>query len=59
VLKKIADVLDSTVDFLVNGGAEDKAKAILVDAEVIRYFNEVDTLPQEDKSALFRVIKGF
>jgi transcriptional regulator with XRE-family HTH domain len=59
VLKKIADALDSTVDFLVNGDNTDKAKASLQDAEVIRYFKEVDALPQEDKSALLRVIAGF
>lgn len=59
VLKKIADALDSTVDFLINGNTEDKAKASLVDAEVIRYFKEVDALPADDKSALIRVIAGF
>lgn len=59
VLKKIADALDTTVDFLLNGNTEDKAKASLVDAEVIRYFKEVDTLPADDKSALLRVIGGF
>jgi transcriptional regulator with XRE-family HTH domain len=59
VLKKIADALDSTVDFLVNGNNDDKAKASLNDAEVIRYFKEVDTLPNDDKSALLRVIGGF
>jgi hypothetical protein len=59
VLKKIADSLDTTVDFLINGNNEDKAKASLVDAEVIRYFKEVDTLPKEDKTALLRVIGGF
>jgi transcriptional regulator with XRE-family HTH domain len=59
VLKKIADALDTTVDFLVNGNTEDKANASLHDAEVIRYFKEVDNLPTEDKSALLRVIGGF
>jgi transcriptional regulator with XRE-family HTH domain len=59
VLKKIADALDSTVDFLVTGGTEDKAKAFLVDAEVIRYFKEVDTLPHKDKSSLPRVIEDY
>jgi len=44
---------------LLNGNIEDKAKASLQDAEVIRYFKEVDALPQEDKSALLRVIAGF
>jgi hypothetical protein len=47
------------VDYLINGGTEDKAKASLNDVEVIRYFKEVDTLPAEDKSALLRVIAGF
>lgn len=59
VLKKIADALDTTVDFLLNGNTEDKANASLQDAEVIRYFKEVDNLPAEDKSALLRVIGGF
>lgn len=59
VLKKIADALDSTVDYLVNGSTEDKAKASLQDAEVIRYFKEVDALPQEDESALLHVVAGF
>jgi transcriptional regulator with XRE-family HTH domain len=59
VLKKIADALDTTVDFLLNGNTEDKAKASLQDAEVIRYFKEVDNLPADDKSALLRVIAGF
>jgi transcriptional regulator with XRE-family HTH domain len=59
VLQKIANALETTVDFLLNGDSEDKAKASLHDAEVIRYFKEVDTLPQDDKSALLRVIGGF
>jgi transcriptional regulator with XRE-family HTH domain len=59
VLKKIAEALDTTVDYLLNGNTEDKAKATLVDAEMIRYFKEMDTLPQEDKTALLRVMSGF
>jgi transcriptional regulator with XRE-family HTH domain len=59
VLKKMAYALDSTVDYLINGSTADKANASLQDAEVIRYFKEVDTLPTEDKSALLRVISGF
>lgn len=38
---------------------EDKAKISLVDADLIRYFKEVDTLPADDKFALLRVIGGF
>jgi hypothetical protein len=56
---RIADAHDTTVDFLVNGNTEDEANAALQDAEVIRYFKEVDALLQEDKNALLRVIAGF
>lgn len=59
VLKKIAVALDTSVDFLINGNTEDKANAVLNDAEVIRYFKEVDNLPSDDKTALLRVIGGF
>jgi hypothetical protein len=47
------------MDFLVNGSRTDKANVSLLDAEVIRYFKEIDTLPHEDKAALLRVIAGF
>ena len=59
VLKKTAEALDTTVDYLLNGNTEDKAKATLVDAEMIRYFKEMDALPQDDKTALLRVMSGF
>ena len=42
VLKNIADALDSSVGYLVNNSTEDKANASLNDAEVIKYFKEVD-----------------
>jgi transcriptional regulator with XRE-family HTH domain len=59
VLNKIADALDTSIDYLINGTAEDKAHEVIQDAEVIRYFKEVDKLPNDDKSALLRVIAGF
>jgi transcriptional regulator with XRE-family HTH domain len=59
VLKKIVDALDSTVDYLIYGNTSDKANDLLQDAEVIRYFKEVEVLPTEDKAALLRVISGF
>lgn len=59
VFKKIVEALVTSVDFLINGNTEDKANAVLNDAEVIRYFKEVDNLPSDDKTALLRVIGGF
>jgi transcriptional regulator with XRE-family HTH domain len=59
VLKNIAEALDTRIDFLINGDVNNKANNPLNDAEVIRYFKEVDALPRDDKSALIRVIAGF
>ena len=59
VLKKIADALNSKVEFLVNADTPDKGKAALQDAEVIHYFKEIDILLQENKSSLLRIIAGF
>jgi hypothetical protein len=59
MLKKIAEALDTNVDFLINSNTEDKAKASLNDAEVIRYSKKVDNLPTEDKFAQLRVNGGF
>ncbi|WP_341836415.1 helix-turn-helix transcriptional regulator [Chitinophaga pollutisoli] len=59
VLKNIADALDTTVDFLLNGNNSDRASAALQDAELIRYFKEIENMPQEDKQALVRVIAAF
>ena len=59
VLKKIADALDTTVDFLLNGTTADKASAALQDAELIRYFKEIENMPPDDKEALVRVIAAF
>lgn len=59
VVKKIAEALDTSVDYLLFGSTADKANAALYDAEVIRYFKEIETLPGDDKAALMRVIAAF
>lgn len=59
VLGALATALDTTVDYLLSGSADDKAKDNLSDADLIRYFKEMDALPQEDKAALLRVVSAF
>lgn len=58
-LKKIADAIDSSVNFLINGITEDKTNACLNDAEVIQYLKKMDALAAKDKSVLNRDIAGF
>lgn len=59
ILKKIADILDSSMDFLVNGTTDEKAKASLKDAELIRYFKEIEAMPSAEKNTLLKLIGAY
>ena len=59
VLKKIADALNSTVDFLINGSANQKAQAVLVDSELLRQFQYVEQMNDADKKVIMTLIDAF
>lgn len=59
VLKKIADALDTSIDYLISGNKDEKAKASLKDAEVIRCFKEIDNLPENEKAPLMKIISAY
>jgi transcriptional regulator with XRE-family HTH domain len=42
VLKKIADALDTTVDYLINGDTDEKVKSSLKDIELMQQFKVVE-----------------
>src|SRR5208283_5630475 len=49
VLNKLAEALDTTTDFLMNGSGNDIASAQITDKELLNQFKEVEKLNQEDK----------
>jgi transcriptional regulator with XRE-family HTH domain len=59
VLKKIADALNTTTDFLMYGSKDDKAKASLDDEELLLQFKEVNKMNDEDKSVIKKVLQAF
>ncbi|MCC6373083.1 MAG: helix-turn-helix transcriptional regulator [Bacteroidia bacterium] len=59
ILKKMADALDTTVDFIINGATDEKAKASLKDAELIRYFKDMELLPDSEKNTLVKLIGAY
>lgn len=59
ILNKIADSLNTTVDFLINGNKEDKAKATLKNIEVLNSFKEIDSLPEEEQNIIIKVVHAF
>lgn len=56
VLSRIADALNTTTDFLMNGSTDDKANVTLKDKELLSLFKLVEKLNAEDKKAIKLVI---
>ncbi len=59
VLKKIADVLNTSIDYLVNGDTEEKAKATLKDSKLLNMFKSVEKMNEEDKNVITKLINAF
>jgi transcriptional regulator with XRE-family HTH domain len=58
-LNKLAEVLNTTVDFLINGNAEEKAQATLKNAQLLQKFKELEALPDKEQNILLSVINAF
>lgn len=59
VLKKIAEVLGTTVDYLVSGDSDEKARTTLNDAELLQQFKAVQQMDDEDKRVIKTMIDAF
>lgn len=59
VLKNLADVFGTTIDFLVMGDNESKAQASLKDAELINQFKKIAALPDEEKTLVLKMITAY
>jgi transcriptional regulator with XRE-family HTH domain len=59
ILNKMADVLGTSVDFLINGNTTEKAQNTLKDAELIRQFKEIEGLPDSEKSTILKVVSAY
>ena len=56
VLAKIANALDISAEFLLNGTKEDLAENTLSDKELLSQFKAVEQMNDEDKSTVKKVI---
>ncbi len=59
VLKKMADVFGVSIDYLVNGDTEEKAKATLKDTKLLRLFKAVEDMNDKDKDTVSELINAF
>ena len=59
VLQKLANALDTTADFLMQGSSDDVISAQLADKELLNQFKEVEKLNKEDKYLVKTFIDAF
>jgi transcriptional regulator with XRE-family HTH domain len=58
-LKRLADVLGVTSDYLLEGSTNEAAKARFEDRELLQQFQEVERLPEEDKMVIKKLLDAF
>lgn len=59
VLKKMADVFGVSIDYLVSGDTEEKAKATLKDTKLLSMFKAVENMDDKDKGIVSELIDAF
>ena len=58
-LKRVADALGVTSDYLLEGATNDAAKAKFADRELLKQFQEVEQLPDDDKHVVKKLLDAF
>jgi transcriptional regulator with XRE-family HTH domain len=59
VLKKMANTLDVSTDYLMNGTTADLAAENIQDKTLINQFNRISELSQENKTVVSKLIDAF
>jgi transcriptional regulator with XRE-family HTH domain len=59
VVIKIAEVFGVSPDFIINVSTNDKARANLVDSDLIQHFKAVEQIDEEDQNVIMQLIDAF
>lgn len=59
VLTKLADVLEVSTDFLMNGSVDEKANATLKNVELLKQFKQVEELPSDEQNVVLRFLGAY
>jgi len=58
-LRRLAEVLGVTTDYLMEGASDEAAKARFEDRELMRQFQEVERLEDDDKEVVKKLLDAF
>jgi len=59
ILNRIADVLNTSVDFLINGDSEEKEKATLKNSELLNILKEIYVMPEIEQNMLLHIVNAY
>jgi transcriptional regulator with XRE-family HTH domain len=59
IMAKIANVLEVSSDFLMNGSSDDLANTSLTDKELLNQFKAIENMQENDKSVVKTLIDAF
>jgi transcriptional regulator with XRE-family HTH domain len=58
VLERLANIFDTSIDYLVRGNKSEHVENALKDAELIKEFKKLDQLPEEEKKTILKVVSS-
>lgn len=59
VLNRLAQALDISPDFLINGTLQDKAENSISDSDLLNQFKKVEKLPEDKKRLVMEFLDAF
>ena len=59
IMNLLAEHLETSVDYLINGDKTEKAKATIKNADLLQKFKEVDALPEDEQNVIVKVISAY
>lgn len=57
-LKNLAELFNTSIDYLVRGDKAEQAKESLKDSEILAQFKKLDQLPEEEKKSILKVLSA-
>ncbi len=59
ILNKLAGTLNTSVDYLINGTANEKAKATLKNTKLLQSFKEIEDLPEDEQIVVLKFLGAY
>ncbi len=59
ILNRISDVLNTSVDFLINGDSEEKEKATMKNSELLNILKEIYVMPEIEQNMLLHIVNAY